>query len=761
MRNRYLTVSLLNSSSITEFKKYFNLVQKDVTQSSANIFISKLSELKETSLEAKLRKSTRFFSTKEIKKISDDNKLQELGVFSGHNEEHLTIRKLPNISEEQYIQKQNSVTDPETLIKLYQFLNNVKFNFKDATCGTGVGGISPLTYLVEMLFFANKEKIEEMESTYDLLKPYINNYRTICGEGNCFYRAVMFRYLEILILNKNIKILQKIVYDLIESFNSKELQKRKIINGSDIKPDLSFKILFLIIDLLKHDMVSEAHQILIKCLCTCQKFDHALILYFRYILYKYIKENENKIYLKSFPVKLGNLLPNQFELDNGEFMFNDFYEKFLLKFFVDAEKIVIYLTPFVLGIKLNVIVSEINDTEILQKFGWEGESEIKTDDEISLLNNKNHYEVIYTKNDEEKYKQYFMIYENNLEPFVLFKDVKKNMTTTEGKDNKNDSNVQNNVNNKKNSYNNTINNTDITNRDNNKTHSSNEKINYSVNQINNSNKNSLKKDINPKTAIIKKQKKSILNINDNDKKNNDEGMTVVGDCQQCEREILSTNQKSTICVFCFKQKIFNLCLNMFQNEKNNNPIESLKNNKAFDKLIIEYNTNYKQNLDKNEIIERIKLNECILKEEDSNIEVYPKLPCGCVLCQHLDEYFKKLIFNRRFICKCKRQYEREDMIKLGVIFYEKMPDISKKITDYFQKRLISNCCLCSGKLSEKEIDNQSVQYVKKSSYTNSNANEKNLDKFINGFVHYSCDKCINNKVKNFDCKICGIKHFLF
>jgi hypothetical protein len=748
MRNRLSTPSSLNSFFIKEYKEYFHLVPKDMTQSSANIFNSR--EMKETALEAKLkmhlscknllRQSSKLFSTKEIKKLSDDNKLQELGVFSEPNEEHLTIRQLPNISEEQYIQKKNSVTDSETLIKLCQFINNNKFNFKDATCGTGVGGISPLTYLVEMLFFADKEKLEEMELTYDLLKPYINNYRTICGEGNCFYRAVMFRYLEILILNKNITILQKVVYDLIESFNSKELQNRKIINGSDIKPDLSFKILFLIIDLLKHDMVSEAHQIFIKCLCICQKFDYALILYFRYILYKYIRENENKIYLKSFPVKLGNLLPNQFERDNGEFMFNDFYEKFLLKFFVDAEKIVIYLTPFVLGIKLNVIVSEINDSEILQKFGWEGESEIKTDDEISLLNNKNHYEVIYTKDDEEKYKQYFLIYENNLKPFVLFKDVKKN----------------------------TINTTDITNIDNNKIHSSNEKINYSVNQINNnnnSNKNSLKTDINlnsmkPKTVIVKKLKNSIRYNNDNDKMNNDKGMTLVGDCQQCEREIISANKKSTICASCFKQKIFNLCLNMFQNEKNNNPIESLKNNKTFDKFIIEYNTNYKQNLDKNEMIERIKSNECILKEEDSNIEVYPKMPCGCILCQHLIEYFKKLIFNRRFICKCNRKYEREDMIKLGVIFCKKMKDISKKITDYFQKRLISNCCFCFEKLSEKDSDNN-IKFVQKSYYINSNANEKNLDNFINGLGHYFCNKCSYNKIKSFDCKICNIKHFLF
>ena len=403
-------------------------------------------ELKETLLENKInkkcnrkperRRSSKFLSSKEIIQIRDS--LKDIGVISEPNEEHLTIRKLPNITETEYDQKINKITNLEKIENLYKYIQNLNFNFKDASCGRSVGGISPLTYLVEMQFCGNKDKLKEMYEKYNLLKPYMIYYRTICGDGNCFYRAVIFRYLEILVLNNNISILQKIILDFIESFTSPVLQKRRIINNNDIKPDLTITILSTIVELLKKKLITEAHQILVKCFCLCPKFDYAIILYFRYILYDYIKKNENKIYLKSFPVKIGNLLPSQFENLNGEFLFNDFYEKYLLKFFTDAEKIIIYLTPFVLGIELNVVVPDLNETDILQKFSWEGETEITSNDVISLLNNRNHYEIIYTQKDEDKNKQYFELYKNNFQPRVLFQEDKNNLQKNNNNDNDND-----------------------------------------------------------------------------------------------------------------------------------------------------------------------------------------------------------------------------------------------------------------------------------------------------------------------------------
>ena len=419
---------------------FFPLDREDYNENkmiqSSNVFIDKFRDkvldenlMKETALENKIgqirgnnilkRSSSRIPSTKDIKIFNIEKSLKEKGVFGNSGEENLIIRKLPEITEEQYYQLQYSIVNIDMLTKLYNYLNSINCNFKDTSCGSSIGGLTPLTYLIESYYRVDKEMCDKMNDKYNLLKPYIFNYREINGDGNCFYRAVIFRYLEILILNQRIEILRKFVYNVVQCFNSEELNKRRVIKNIDIKPELTFKILFLIVDLLKNNMIKEAHQILVKSFSTCKKFDYAIILYFRYILYEFIKKNENKKYTNSFPVKIGNLLPTQFETDNGEFSFDSFYQNYLLKFFTEAEKIIIYLTPFVLGIELNIIVFDFIGEDIIQKFVWEGESEIKIDEVISLLNIKNHYEIIYTKKDNEKYKSLFEIYENNQKSIFL------------------------------------------------------------------------------------------------------------------------------------------------------------------------------------------------------------------------------------------------------------------------------------------------------------------------------------------------------
>ena len=368
------------------------------------------------------RKNTHFLSGKSMNKFRES--LKDVTNIFSQNEESLILRQMPKISQNEYDDMKEKIIDMNSLTKLYNTLKNVNCNFKDKECHECVGGISPLTYLIEESYSMDKTKIVEMTDKYNILKEYIYNYRTINGDGNCFYRAVMFRYLEILILNNKIEYLQNLINDIIISFNSDELKQRTNIRGFDIKPELTYKILVLIVYLLRFGKKEEAHQILVKSFCTSKKFDYAIILYFRYILYDYIRKNENKVYLKSFPIKIGNLLPSKYETENGNFLFNDFYQNYLLNFFTDAEKIIIYLTPLVLGIELNVIIYDDNEDEILQKFKWEGNSELQIDDVITVLNRKNHYEIIYTSKDNEKNKNIFILYENNLKSVIIDKNSK-------------------------------------------------------------------------------------------------------------------------------------------------------------------------------------------------------------------------------------------------------------------------------------------------------------------------------------------------
>ena len=380
----------------------------------------------ETALESKLKHqlddetmkkqgSIHFLSGKNMNTFRES--LKNLNVFA-ESEEYLTLRKMAKISKSEYETLKNNIVDMNILSKLYDQLENVNCNFRSLECVESVGGITPLTYLVESKFSMNKKREKEIINKYNILKKYIYNYRTVNGDGNCFYRAVMFRYFEILILNERIDVLKNVIMDIVNSFNSQELQKRIIIRGMDIKPDLTFKILILIVDLLEKNMKEKALEFLVKSFSTCKKFDYAVIYYLRYILYDYIKKNENKVYLKTFPIKIGNLLPSKYETDEGKFLFNSFYENYLLNFFTDAEKIIIYLTPMVLEVELDIIVYD-SEEDIYQKFKWEGDSELKINEVISLLNSYNHYEITYNSNDYEKNKTFFEKFENNTKSIII------------------------------------------------------------------------------------------------------------------------------------------------------------------------------------------------------------------------------------------------------------------------------------------------------------------------------------------------------
>ena len=394
--------------------------------------------INEMALETKLKKrysgiqKKSTFTLKDLKKIGMDELLSKTIVDPAKDVEYLHLRKIQKISQQEYDNLKNSIIDINNLKKLYEHLSKLNCNFKSVACFDSVGGLSPLTYLIESNYKANIEMEEEMYKKYNELKTYIYNYRTINGDGNCFYRAVMFRYLEILVLSKNIEHLQNVISDFVKCFNSEELKSRLIIRGMNIKPDLSSKILILIVDLLKNKMYDEAHKILVKSFSTCKKFDYAIILYFRYNLYDYIKNNENKVYTNTFPIKIGNLLPSQYETEDGKFLFNSFYENYLLNFFTDAEKIIIYLTPFVLEVELNIIIFDDNQEEILQKFKWEGDSDLNINEVISLLNFKNHYEIIYTPDNHMKYEKLFENYENDQKSIILKKYLDRNPLAESG-----------------------------------------------------------------------------------------------------------------------------------------------------------------------------------------------------------------------------------------------------------------------------------------------------------------------------------------
>ena len=82
--------------------------------------------------------------------------------------------------------------------------------------------------------------------------------------------------------------------------------------------------------------------------------------------------------------------------------------------FTDAEKIIIHLTPFVLGINLDVIIFNDNEDKTIKNMVFAGESNYNfKNDKLFVLNINGHYELLYTEDDNIKNKDIFNNYIND------------------------------------------------------------------------------------------------------------------------------------------------------------------------------------------------------------------------------------------------------------------------------------------------------------------------------------------------------------
>ena len=324
-------------------------------------------------------------------------------------------------NENSYLQSSKiNIENFDTYIKQFssnditQFANKIlelDYNLNESNQFMAVHPLVNIYIMIEQSFKNDKNQIKQMKEKYNLLKDYIY-YRKIKGDGNCFYRAIIFKYLEIIILNNEIDLLKNMILDVERCFKNEKIKQNLNIGTLDvINPILVKKVLISIYFFLIQNNIQNAYKLFNKAINMSKKFDMGLILYFRYTLYKYIEENQNKLYTESFPIQIGNLLPGEYETEDGKFLFNKFYDNYLLKLFNDAEKIVIYLTPFIFPIKLNVILYEENNNNFIQEYC--SDENINTKNIITVNYSREHFELIYSKNEYKIFKNYLSENKNN------------------------------------------------------------------------------------------------------------------------------------------------------------------------------------------------------------------------------------------------------------------------------------------------------------------------------------------------------------
>jgi len=137
------------------------------------------------------------------------------------------------------------------------------------------------------------------------LDDHIFRWRSVSGDGNCFYRSVIFAYLEHIVFQRDIISLKKIIVEINTWFekdyiHTKLLHKDIANDIVNIDKNLVTRILYLIYEFLdkplskkQDENVSEgvflAYEILLKCFNCCSKFDLVrIILYYYTIIFLYL-----------------------------------------------------------------------------------------------------------------------------------------------------------------------------------------------------------------------------------------------------------------------------------------------------------------------------------------------------------------------------------------------------------------------------------------------------------------------------------------
>ena len=276
--------------------------------------------------------------------------------------------------------------------------------------------------LVEQTYQYEYNFKEQMIEECAYLEKIIYSWRQIDGDGNCYYRSVMFSWLEYLIFNQKINVIKIIISNLYVKFNDKYIYTKRL--PIDIQKEftsleeikISIIILYLIIDSLTDNSINEseriknAYTILIKAFNFTISFDKIMILFIKYHLYEFILENKDKIYSKNFEVLLGDLLPNKYIKENDEYDFDGYFNEDLLKYYTFAEKLAIYITPYILKMNITIIFYDFgNDTVILRKFF---SSNLNNKESLYFLFRKAHYDICYTKAYFFSYLKYFNIHKN-------------------------------------------------------------------------------------------------------------------------------------------------------------------------------------------------------------------------------------------------------------------------------------------------------------------------------------------------------------
>ena len=272
-----------------------------------------------------------------------------------------------------------------------------------------IGPLSDVKNFIEKTYDLFHVEEDVKESKRIKLEQYAFKCREIKKDENSFFRALIFYFLEYIILFNN----RMQMIELLILFNEKISKSNPKIHNKDYiiekvekienaEKDNILQIFVIIIEHMYEEQINindelSPYKILLKAFLKCKEFDYGIIFFTRYLMYEFILENENKIYLKSGNIKIGNLINQKKyvkinENDELIYLFEEFYQELMSMGECSDLTIEKSLAPYIFNCNLNILAYD-KEREIFKE--EKKKCGIIKEKEINLLLIGNFYHIYY------------------------------------------------------------------------------------------------------------------------------------------------------------------------------------------------------------------------------------------------------------------------------------------------------------------------------------------------------------------------------
>ena len=291
-----------------------------------------------------------------------------------------------------------------------------------------IGGLNNIDILI-FREYSDNPNFSEIKGA-DKSKLQIYKFRNIAGDGNCFYRGVIFYFLENIILSNNIYLMKEFIKLFDEKIDVEDnfLNKNKFIELKSEEKNKIINILYILLEYME-EKNKNAYTFFLQVFLFEKIFDNYIIFFTKYLIYEFILSNENKLYPRNDNLNIKELLIKE-NIDNLEIKklvpekyfgkpLQTYYINHLLKMNEMAESLDILIIPYVFQCDLNIRqlkceYNEINNIDIdnienikiiLDEDKYEIKCGLNATMDINLVYNGIHYDIFYKKDYYNKYCQ--------------------------------------------------------------------------------------------------------------------------------------------------------------------------------------------------------------------------------------------------------------------------------------------------------------------------------------------------------------------